>query len=240
LGSLGIKREKERKREARERGHTDYNQETFKIEQKRTEQNDSWALDLTATMEHTWDEHSNTSGPHKTTLCDEPFLRRTTEKWSLRNDTLSNHENIRDVTEQVNDRLQEGMQHSHVTVRHGEDHQEELLEMAAERKHRTTIVALSGTVRITVQTEEPPVKTLIELRKDEAWTIPNCNISGTGNYMKISPSTKKAMWAEIRTTKNMRKKRCRNGGECSFQVCAFSNHTTTDQSEEEKERHGER
>jgi hypothetical protein len=77
------------------------------------------------------------------------------------------------VANQVNDYLQEGQMRSHVTVRTGEDHQTELLEMAEEGKHRTTIVALKGSVRITVQPEEPPVKTLVELRENEAWTIPN-------------------------------------------------------------------
>jgi hypothetical protein len=91
-----------------------------------------------------------------------------------------------------------------------------------------------------VQPEEPPVRTLIELRKNEAWTIPNCKIPDTGHFMKVSPSSKKAMWAKIRTMKNMRKRKCRKGGECSYQVCAFSNHTTDDQSEEEEEEQEER
>jgi hypothetical protein len=72
LGSLGIKREKKVKRETTERGHTDYNQETYRIEQQRTEQEATWFLDLTATMEHTWDDHSRRVGPHRTTLYDEP------------------------------------------------------------------------------------------------------------------------------------------------------------------------
>jgi hypothetical protein len=115
----------------------------------------------------------------------------------------------------VNDRLQEGRRHTHATVRIGEDHQDELLDMAEERKHRTTIVAVSGKVRITVQPESPPEKTLVELRENEMWTIPSCKIPDTGYFMKISPLTTRATWAEVRTTKNMRKKECRKGEECT-------------------------
>jgi hypothetical protein len=138
------------------------------------------------------------------------------------------------MTNQVNDHLQEGRMYSHVTVRTGGNHQEEPLGMAVERKHRTTMVALKGSVRITVHPEEPPVKTLTELRGNEMWTIPNCKIPKTGQFMKVSPSTTRATWAEIRTTKHTRRKKCRTGGKYRYQVCAFSNHTADNQAEEEE------
>jgi hypothetical protein len=94
----------------------------------------SWFLDLSARMEHTWDKHNCRQGPHMVTICDDPFLRRTAENWCLRNDRLRNHEHMKQMVEQVNDRLQEGRRHTHATVRIGEDHQDELLDMAEEQK----------------------------------------------------------------------------------------------------------
>jgi hypothetical protein len=95
-------------------------------------------------------------------------------------------------------------------------------------------------VKTTVQPEDPPVKTLTELRENEMWIIPNCKIPDTGHFMKISPSTTRATWVEVRTTKYRRKKKSRAGRKCSYQVCAFSNHTTADQAEEVEEGHKER
>jgi hypothetical protein len=88
--------------------------------------------------------------------------------------------------------------------------------MAEERKHRTTIVALKGTVKITVQPKDPPERTLAELRENEMWTIPNCKIPDPGHLMKITPATSRATWAEVRTTKHTRKKECRKGGNCTL------------------------
>ena len=66
------------------------------------------------------------------------------------------------------------------------------------------------------------------------WTIPNCKIPDTGHFMKISPLTTRATWAEVRTTKDMKKKECRKGEECTYQVCAFSNHSATDQKDKKE------